>query len=171
MSDGGPDDAYRAVVDDLAAEGDTLDAVVGGLDPAGAGAPTSAAGWTVGDTIAHLAGAAWLAAVSLTEPDAFADRLAGAGRPAAPAGWAAVLGRWRTERARVVAGLRAAVLGIRLEACVADAGDRGAVQALVAAGHVDLHLARLPVGVDEDRDDDETRLAQPARRTRVGDVG
>jgi len=105
---GSPEDAYRAIVGDLDDEGAALDAVVGGLDAAGAATATPAAGWDVRDTIAHLAGASWLAAVALTEPDAFADRLAGAGRPPAPTAWDGVLTRWRTERARVVAGLRSA---------------------------------------------------------------
>jgi uncharacterized protein (TIGR03084 family) len=105
---GSPEDAYGAVVGDLEDEGAALDAVVGGLDDAGAATPTPAAGWDVRDAVAHLAGAAWLAAVALTEPEAFADRLAGTGRPPGPTTWGAVLARWRIERARVVAGLRAA---------------------------------------------------------------
>jgi uncharacterized protein (TIGR03084 family) len=102
------DAAYDAVVGDLDDEGRALDAVVSGLDDAGAAAATPAVGWDVRDTIVHLGGAAWLAVVALTEPDAFADRLTGVGRPEAPIGWSAALERWRTERARVVTGLRAA---------------------------------------------------------------
>lgn len=101
-------DAYRGAVDDLADEGDALDAVVGALDATGAATPTPAAGWDVRATIDHLGGAAWLASVALTEPDAFADRLAGTGRPPPPTDWDGVLARWRTQRARVVAGLRRA---------------------------------------------------------------
>jgi uncharacterized protein (TIGR03084 family) len=105
---GSPGDAYRAVVGDLEDEGAALDGVVGGLDDATAATPTPAAGWDVRDTVAHLAGASWLAAVAITEPSTFADRLAGSGRPATPTTWADLLTRWRIERARVVAGLRAA---------------------------------------------------------------
>lgn len=107
MSDGAAD-GYRAVVDDLEAEGDALEAVIGPLTDAAALTPTAADGWDVRDTLAHLAGGAWLAAVAVTEPDAFADRLAGTGRPDPPSDWAGVRDRWRTERRRLVAGLRAA---------------------------------------------------------------
>jgi uncharacterized protein (TIGR03084 family) len=100
--------AYHALVGDLEDEGAALDAVVRNLDAAGAATPTPAVGWDVRETIAHLGGAAWLAAVALEEPDVFADRLAGTGRPSPPADWTDVLGRWRRERARVVAGLRVA---------------------------------------------------------------
>lgn len=101
-------EGYGGVVDDLAAEGDALDAVIAPLTEAQAAIATAAAGWDVRDTVAHLAGGAWLAAVAVTDPDAFADRLAGVGRPDAPHGWAEVRDRWRRERVRLVGGLRAA---------------------------------------------------------------
>lgn len=109
MSDGDPAvEGYVGVVDDLAAEGDALEAVLAPLDTSAASTATAAEGWDVRDTVAHLAGGAWLAAVAVTEPDAFTDRLAGVGRPDAPRDWAAVRDRWRRERVRLVDGLRAA---------------------------------------------------------------
>ncbi|MBM3658219.1 MAG: maleylpyruvate isomerase family mycothiol-dependent enzyme [Actinobacteria bacterium] len=111
MSEGRADPAakgYGGVVDDLEAEGAALEAVIGPLDAAAAATPTAAEGWDVRDTVAHLAGGAWLAAVAVTEPAVFADRLAGVDRPDAPRDWDGVRDRWRAERGRLVAGLRAA---------------------------------------------------------------
>ncbi|MFA5884616.1 MAG: TIGR03084 family metal-binding protein [Acidimicrobiia bacterium] len=100
---------HPALVADLADEEDALDRIVDGLDPAGWAAPTVAAGWDVRATVAHLAGAEALAATALTEPDAFADRLAGmrsAGVDVLQAD--AVLARWHVERVRVLDALAAA---------------------------------------------------------------
>ena len=105
---------HPALVADLADEEDALDRIVDGLDPAGWATPTAAVGWDVRATIAHLAGAEALAAVALTEPAAFADRLAharGAGPGGEPAD--AVLARWRVERARVLDALAGAAPGSR----------------------------------------------------------
>ena len=44
-----------AVFDDLVAEQDRLDAILGGLDGADWAAPSAAAGWTVADVVLHLA--------------------------------------------------------------------------------------------------------------------
>ena len=109
MSDRDPAvEGYVGVVDDLAAEGDALDAVIGPVDALAAATPTAADGWDVRDTVAHLAGGAWLAATAVVEPGGFADRLAGVGRPEAPRDWSGVRDRWRRERRRLVDGLRAA---------------------------------------------------------------
>ena len=69
---------YDALLDDLEAEEEELDALVAGLDDGetGWGAPTPAEGWDVRDEIAHLAVAEELATVALTDARAFAARLA-----------------------------------------------------------------------------------------------
>jgi uncharacterized protein (TIGR03084 family) len=100
-----------ALCDDLAAEHDDLDRIVGAADLAIA---TPAPGWTVGDQISHL----WFfdrrALLAMTDPDAF-DRdaeelmatLAGSrADPTVEPGRAIpgdeLLERWRTDRQRLV---------------------------------------------------------------------
>jgi len=100
---------YGALVADLADEEDALDRIVDGLDAAGWATPTAVAGWDTRATIEHLAGSEALAAVALTEPDAFAQRLAARrGNAGTPHARAEVLDRWRLERARVLGALAAA---------------------------------------------------------------
>jgi uncharacterized protein (TIGR03084 family) len=106
----------QAITTDLAAEHESLDAVVRDRPAADWEVPTPAPGWAVRDQIAHLwyfDGAAVLAA---TDPDAFArsteallaagaDAVLEPGRRLAPAD---VLAAWRTGRAElleVLAGL------------------------------------------------------------------
>ena len=100
---------------DLRAEHADLDALVDGVDPAAA---TPAAGWSVGDTVAHL----WFfdreATTALTDPDAFAAGLAEI--TANPEAWMArtlaegrALGPelsdvWRRTRADLLTALAAA---------------------------------------------------------------
>ena len=105
------DTTDTAVLKDLTAEGDALDALVADLDEAGWRTPTPAAGWDVATQIAHLAWTdevavkaatdkeAWDAVVlvALADPAGFVDTEARAGATATPA---ALLGRWRAGRAR-----------------------------------------------------------------------
>jgi uncharacterized protein (TIGR03084 family) len=104
------------VFDDLAAEQDRLDAILGGLDEADWAVPSAAAGWAVADVVLHLAqteeavtASAAGADLAVRSPDGATvdevmDRLVRAERPAP----AAVLQRWRTARLAAVAALRAA---------------------------------------------------------------
>jgi uncharacterized protein (TIGR03084 family) len=70
------DSAYRALLDDLAAEEAALDGVVAGLDESGWAAATPAAGWNVDDAIAHLAATEEWATIALADPDRFRLELA-----------------------------------------------------------------------------------------------
>ena len=105
------------VFDDLAAEQDRLDSILGGLCDADWAAPSAAAGWTVADVVLHLAqteeaviASAAGAAPAIRTPDDGAtvdevmDRLVRAERQAP----ADVLQRWRTARRAAVPALRAA---------------------------------------------------------------
>lgn len=108
---------YEALLADLEAEEAALDAVVAELDPGAWRTPTSAIGWDVRDTIAHLAVSEELATTALTDSAAFAVRLAALvedivateaalterGRTMSGA---AVLRWWRTARAETVDALR-----------------------------------------------------------------
>lgn len=64
-------DAFAALLADLAAEQDSLEAVVAPLDDQQLRAPTPAEGWDIADTISHLAGFDEAATLALTNPDAF----------------------------------------------------------------------------------------------------
>lgn len=111
-------DVLTAVLKDLTAEGDALDALVADLDEAGWRTPTPAAGWDVATQIAHLAWTdevavkaatdkeAWDAVVllALADPAGFVDTEARAGATATPA---ALLGRWRAGRASLRSTLAA----------------------------------------------------------------
>ncbi|UOY00777.1 TIGR03084 family metal-binding protein [Blastococcus sp. PRF04-17] len=107
-----------AVLADLAAEGDALDAVVAHLEDTAWRTPTPAEGWTVADSISHLEWTDRQTLRALTDPDgfaaavaAFADRVdtivddeARAGAATEPAG---LLHRWRTGRTAVSEALAA----------------------------------------------------------------
>jgi len=67
---------YVALLDDLDAEERSLDTTVAGLDEAGWATPTPAQGWTVEDSIAHLAATEMWATLALTDPDGFRAELA-----------------------------------------------------------------------------------------------
>ncbi|HEY8217012.1 MAG TPA: TIGR03084 family metal-binding protein [Acidimicrobiia bacterium] len=69
-------DKFDALVDDLVAEEDVLDAVVAALDDAGWSTPTPAEGWDVHDQVAHLAASEDWSRRSLTAPDTFRTDLA-----------------------------------------------------------------------------------------------
>jgi uncharacterized protein (TIGR03084 family) len=101
-------DVLTQVLDDLAAEGERLDALVSGLDEAGWHTPTPAPGWDVATQVAHLAWtaevalkaatdkAAWddVALGAIADPDGFVDAQA-----LAVAQDEDLLGRWRRARA------------------------------------------------------------------------
>ena len=103
---------HLGVVEDLAAEGDALDRLIGGLDEGAAATPTPAAGWDIRATVDHLAGAARLGAIAVTEPARFSVQVnpqpASRDLSPRPQPWAAVRERWRRERVRLVVGLRTA---------------------------------------------------------------
>ncbi|TNH28027.1 TIGR03084 family protein [Micromonospora orduensis] len=69
-----------SVYDDLIADGDDVEALVTGLSPAQWSTDTPAPGWTVKHQIAHLTFVSHLAALSATQPDAFAEHVADAKR-------------------------------------------------------------------------------------------
>jgi len=62
---------YRSLLDDLAAEHADLDAVVAPLTEAGWSRPTPADGWSISDTILHLALTDEVAALAASDPAAF----------------------------------------------------------------------------------------------------
>lgn len=110
--------ALDAVLADLTAEGEALDALVEGLEPGAWATPTPAKGWTIAHQIAHLAwtdaGATLAAtdadgfqaqvALAWEDPDGFVDKAAESGARDAPA---QLLERWRAGRKTVVAALAA----------------------------------------------------------------
>ena len=107
------------LADELAAEQDSLDALVTGLNAAQWAVSTPAAGWDVRDQIAHLALVDELAAQAVLDPEAFARTLAKANADQrAYEAAAAERGRrlagdqtllwWRAARARSVAALKQA---------------------------------------------------------------
>jgi uncharacterized protein (TIGR03084 family) len=107
------------VLGDLADEGDDLDRVVSGLEPAQWRLATPAPGWTIAHQIGHLASSDWLATLAATDAGAFGARqaeLAGdfdAAVEARAAEFAAdpperLLARWRAARA----GLRDALASV-----------------------------------------------------------
>lgn len=103
------DPRLAAVLADLAAESEQLDALVAPLDDAGWRTPTPAEGWDVAHQIAHLAWtdetavkaatdkAVWDATVlqALSDPEGFVDSEAARGAEAPPAD---LLDRWRAAR-------------------------------------------------------------------------
>ncbi|MEX0173410.1 TIGR03084 family metal-binding protein [Streptomyces sp. LMG1-1-1.1] len=112
------------VLDDLRAESEELDALVGELSDEQWGAETPAPGWTIAHQIAHLAWtdrAALLAATdaeafaaetekALAAPDRFVDEGAEEGAKLPPA---ELLARWREGRELLQAGLREVAPGAR----------------------------------------------------------
>ena len=66
----------NALVADLRAEGDEIDALVRGLSPDGWARPTPAAGWTVAHQVAHLAWTDERALLAATAPDEFTAEFA-----------------------------------------------------------------------------------------------
>ncbi|AJE84662.1 MULTISPECIES: TIGR03084 family metal-binding protein [Streptomyces] len=107
------------VFEDLRAEGEELDALVGELTPEQWALATPAEGWTVGHQIAHLAWTDRVALLALTDPqgfgaevekalaapDTFVDDTAARGAALPPA---ELLADWRTGRAALHKALLAA---------------------------------------------------------------
>ena len=101
-----------ALVGDLDAESADLDARVAGLDETGALTPTPADGWSIADTIAHLAATDRDAHLAATDPDGFAAlliRVAATGPSyvddlvlgARTTPWTDALRQWRDGRAEL----------------------------------------------------------------------
>lgn len=113
----------RAVVDDLRAESDDLEARVAQLTDAQWRTPTPAAGWTVADQIGHLAWTDEIACLAVTDPaafdaavqamigelDGYVDRAAAQRADRSPAD---LLQSWRAGRAQ----LHEALLGVPADA-------------------------------------------------------
>jgi uncharacterized protein (TIGR03084 family) len=110
-------DLRAEVMDDLAAEGAAVDALVAGLEPATWRTTTPAPGWSIAHQIAHLAWTDEAAVLAVTDPDAFADHLRAAAEN--PEGFVdegaergaraeprEVLDRWRASRAALDRCLR-----------------------------------------------------------------
>jgi uncharacterized protein (TIGR03084 family) len=112
------------VIDDLCAESDELDRLVGGLSDAQWALDTPAAGWTVAHQIAHLTWTDHHSVLAVTDRDAFSREIEkalaqpgdfvdngaaeGAAKPPAQ-----LLANWRAGRAALADALRAAPEGSR----------------------------------------------------------
>jgi uncharacterized protein (TIGR03084 family) len=114
----------QAVLDDLRAEGDGLDALVAGLGDEGWAAPTPAEGWTIAHQIGHLAWTDGRALLSVEDPEGFRRALGDAMAPLdtyvdegaranAEMPPARLLEHWRTGRSRLSTALAAAPPGAR----------------------------------------------------------
>ncbi|MBO2454836.1 TIGR03084 family protein [Actinomadura barringtoniae] len=115
----------RDLLADLSAEGESLDALVAPLAPAGWAAPTPAEGWTIAHQIAHLAwtdrqsvaaatDAAAFAEIfeqALADADGFVDKGAEDGAKESPR---QLLEGWRDGRRRMVEALAAVPPGTKL---------------------------------------------------------
>ncbi|MFI1100873.1 TIGR03084 family metal-binding protein [Streptomyces melanogenes] len=114
----------NAVLDDLRAEGEELDRLVGALSPGEWGRATAASGWSVAHQIAHLVWTDGAALLAVTDADAFAaevekaaaspetfvDEGAEAGARLEPG---ELLAAWRRGRERLAEALEAAPAGAR----------------------------------------------------------
>ncbi len=116
--------AVQAVLEDLRAEGEALDALVAPLGAEGWAAGTPAAGWTVAHQVAHLAWTDGRALLAVRDPDGFTAELGGdlgelaasvdkgaAAGAAEP--YARLLARWRAGRDALLEALGAAPPGAR----------------------------------------------------------
>lgn len=108
----------HAVYVDLIAEGEAVDQIVAGLDPADFGLPTPAPGWTIAHQIAHLASVCRLAEAAAANPEMFKEQAAGASgdfdaavyellKPYLAHKPRELLERWRAARAAASAALSA----------------------------------------------------------------
>jgi uncharacterized protein (TIGR03084 family) len=115
------------LLDDLRAEGNELEAMLGDLPEADWARPTPAPGWTVAHQVAHLAWTDDRALLSATDPDAFHAEVADLARNPAAQRWvdegaeegaqappAELLDRWRRGRTRLAETLAALPDGARL---------------------------------------------------------
>src|SRR5918993_521244 len=114
-----------ALLDDLAAEGAALDAVVAQLEDTAWLTPTPAEGWTVAMQIAHLAWTDDQALLAVTDPAAFTAAVSGRGAElagavdaaaaaGATAGPARLVERWRAGRADLARALAALPEGTKV---------------------------------------------------------
>ncbi|MFE9692022.1 TIGR03084 family metal-binding protein [Micromonospora sp. NPDC005806] len=112
-----------ALLTDLAAESEQLDALVAPLPPEAWDRPTPAPGWTVAHQIAHLAWTDHVAHLAATDAEAFyasvvsapdPSRLVDDGAESFLAPPAELLDRWRAGRAALAAALAAAPAGEKL---------------------------------------------------------
>jgi uncharacterized protein (TIGR03084 family) len=112
----------EALLDDLLAEGASLDALVASLD--NWSTPTPAEGWTIAHQIAHLTWTDDASILAATDPSGFQDYLALALED--PTGFVDkgafsiakdpdLLERWRTSRSALVAALAAVPAGTKLQ--------------------------------------------------------
>lgn len=115
-----------AVVDDLQAESEALDALVAGLNPEQWTLPTPAPGWTIAHQIGHLWWTDQVALQSITDEPAFESLVTGAqtriatfvddaAAEAAAVAPADLLANWRQTRAALHAALRAVPAGRKLQ--------------------------------------------------------
>ncbi|HLS49944.1 MAG TPA: TIGR03084 family metal-binding protein, partial [Actinomycetaceae bacterium] len=110
-----PEDAYTALLADLAAEAQELDDAVATLSPAQWRTPTPAEGWTIAHQIAHLQLTEEFMLLALTDPAAFAEALPGAtadpgltqAQLADPELGTETLAGWRQSRERLLDALHA----------------------------------------------------------------
>lgn len=114
-----------ALLDDLTAEGDELDAVMSTMDETGWRTPTPAPGWTVAHQVAHLTWTDGVAVLAATDVEAFSALLRkavaegrspvddaaadGAAKPKAD-----LLASWRAGRSDLVSALRAVPAGQKI---------------------------------------------------------
>ncbi|HEV2781222.1 MAG TPA: TIGR03084 family metal-binding protein [Actinophytocola sp.] len=116
-----------ALLDDLAREGDELDAMLAGLPDEDWARQTPAPGWTVAHQVAHLAWTDDRALLSVTDPDAFTAELAALAHHPAPRRWvdegaaegakappAQLRARWHRGRTELAGALAAVPNGRRL---------------------------------------------------------
>ena len=114
-----------ALLDDLRAESEELDALVAGLAPVGWAMATPAPGWTVAHQISHLAWTDRIALIAATDPDGFTAVVEAA--LADPGGYVdagavegieeapgVLLARWRDGRAALAAALVGVEPGAKL---------------------------------------------------------
>jgi uncharacterized protein (TIGR03084 family) len=165
------------VLSDLAAEGDDLDRLVGGLAPDRWPAATPSPGWTIAHQVGHLTSADRLAVLAVTDPAAFAAR-----RAALAAGFEAavddgadeyramspadLLATWREGRDEVIRALASVPPGGRVAWVVVpvSAAALAATRLMELVGHgQDIRDA---VGADWLPDDRIRSLARLRVRTR-----
>lgn len=110
---------------DLAAEGESLDALVAGLAEPGWSTPTPADGWTIAHQIAHLAWTDEVATLAATDPERFVGQLEAAladvdgfvdraAEERVGLGATELLARWRDGRRSLIEALAAVPAGVRL---------------------------------------------------------
>jgi enediyne biosynthesis protein E11 len=126
--------AVDEVCADLTAEGDAVDALVAGIEPAQWELPTPAPGWTIAHQVAHLTSTAHMAALAAAGPDGEGPRELPTAEPGRDfdagieAGlqeyldgdFSQRLGRWRAARAALAAVLPTVPPGRKVPWIVTD---------------------------------------------------